>query len=145
MGKTALALNIAEHAAVGSGLAGGDLQHGDVARRSWLQDARLDRPRDQHKLRTGELNDEDWPRDTLGLDGHAPSAPIFIDDGGAPDARPKFASRARRLKRQHSKLGLIVVDYLQLMSPAGSARTARTEISEISRSLKAWRRSSTCR
>ncbi|MEO1947575.1 MAG: replicative DNA helicase, partial [Methylophilaceae bacterium] len=92
---------------------------------------------DQHKMRTGRLEDEDWEKLTTAL-GRLNEAPIFIDEGAGLSSFDVRA-RARRLHRQTGKLGLIVVDYLQLMAaPAGARSENRaTEISEISRSLKA--------
>jgi replicative DNA helicase len=91
---------------------------------------------DQHRLRTGKLNDDDWPRLTSAI-ALLNEAPLFIDD--TPALSPtELRARARRLKREHG-LSLIVIDYLQLMQGnAGKASENRaTEISEISRSLKA--------
>ena len=90
---------------------------------------------DQHKVRTGRLDDQDWPRLTHAL-GKLNEAPIFIDESAALNAL-ELRARARRLYRQHGELGLIVVDYLQLMSSTGSGENRATEISEISRALKA--------
>jgi len=92
---------------------------------------------DQHRMRTGKLEDEDWEKLTTAL-GKLNEAPIFIDEGAGLSSFDVRA-RARRLHRQTGKLGLIVIDYLQLMAaPAGKQGENRaTEISEISRSLKA--------
>jgi replicative DNA helicase len=92
---------------------------------------------DQHKMRNGKLDDEDWVRLTSAL-GKLNDAPIYIDEGAGLSSFDVRA-RARRLHRQCGKLGLIVIDYLQLMTaPAGRQSENRaTEISEISRSLKA--------
>jgi replicative DNA helicase len=91
----------------------------------------------QHDLRTGRLQDDDWGRLTQAL-GKLNDAPIYIDESAALSALD-LRARSRRLHRQNNGLGLIVVDYLQLMSSnAGKASENRaTEISEISRSLKA--------
>jgi replicative DNA helicase len=89
---------------------------------------------DQSKVRTGRLSDTDWPRITSAATLIA-EAPMFIDD--SPALSPtEIRARARRLKREHG-LGLIVVDYLQLMQVPGNKENRTTEISEISRSLKA--------
>ena len=89
---------------------------------------------DQHRLRTGRLNDEDWPRLTHAIQ-KMNEAQLYIDE--TPALNPiELRARARRLARQCGKLGLIIVDYLQLMSAAARAKTAPTEISEISRVLK---------
>jgi replicative DNA helicase len=88
----------------------------------------------QASLRRGKLTDEDWSRIDSAVSMMS-KAPIFIDD--SPGLSPtEVRARARRLKREHN-LGLIVVDYLQLMSVAGTVENRATEISEISRSLKA--------
>ena len=92
---------------------------------------------DQHRMRTGRLEDEDWEKLTTAL-GKLNEAPIFIDEGAGLSSFDVRA-RARRLHRQTGKLGLIVFDYLQLMAAPAGMRTENraTEISEISRSLKA--------
>jgi replicative DNA helicase len=92
---------------------------------------------DQHRIRTGKLDDDDWPRLTSAV-GILAEAPMYIDD--SPALTPtELRARARRLARDHEHgLGLIVIDYLQLMQVTGAGRENRaTEISEISRSLKA--------
>src|SRR5487761_2751071 len=89
---------------------------------------------DQQHLRTGDLADEDWPRVTSAMTLLS-DAKIFIDD--TPALSPaELRARARRLKREHG-LGLVVVDYLQLMSSTSTGENRATEISEISRGLKA--------
>ena len=90
---------------------------------------------DQHKIRTGRLQDEDWLRLTNAV-GKLNDAPIHIDESAALTAL-ELRARARRLHRQCGKLGLIIIDYLQLMSGSGGGENRATEISEISRSLKA--------
>jgi replicative DNA helicase len=86
------------------------------------------------RVRTGQLNDDDWPRITSAVTLMS-EAPIFIDD--TPALTPsELRARCRRLKREHG-LGMIVVDYLQLMQVAGTTENRATEISEISRGLKA--------
>jgi replicative DNA helicase len=90
---------------------------------------------DQHKLRTGRLGDEDWNRLTNAV-GKLHDAPIHIDETPALNAL-ELRARARRLHRQYGKLGLVVVDYLQLMQASSAGENRATEISEISRSLKA--------
>ena len=92
---------------------------------------------DQHRMRTGRLTDEEWAKLSSAM-GKLHDAPIFIDETAALNAL-ELRSRARRLRRQCGKLGLIVVDYLQLMSGSNQASNENraTEISEISRGLKA--------
>lgn len=137
MGKTAFSLNIAENVALDSGLPVAvfsmEMAGTQLAMRMIGSVGRLD----QHRMRTGRLEDEDWVRLTTAL-GRLNDAPIFIDEGAGLSSFDVRA-RARRLHRQCGKLGLIVVDYLQLMAaPAGRQGENRaTEISEISRSLKA--------
>ncbi len=135
MGKTALALNIAEHVALEGKLPVAifsmEMAGTQLAMRLLGSTGRLD----QHKLRTGRLDDNDWPRLTHAL-GRLNDAPIFIDESAALTAL-ELRARARRLHRQHQGLGLIVVDYLQLMSATSQGENRATEISEISRSLKA--------
>ena len=135
MGKTALALNMAEHVAVEQGLPVAifsmEMAATQLAMRLLGSIGRLD----QHKMRTGRLTDDDWARLTHAL-GKLHDAPIFIDESGALNAL-ELRARARRLARQCGKLGLVVVDYLQLMSANSQGENRATEISEISRSLKA--------
>jgi len=137
MGKTAFALNMAEHVAVDNGLPVAvfsmEMSGTQLASRILGSIARVD----QHKMRTGKLNDEEWSRLTAAI-GKLNDAPVHIDETAALTPG-EVRSRARRLRRQCGKLGLIVVDYLQLMS-SGNTRANEnraTEISEISRSLKA--------
>jgi replicative DNA helicase len=135
MGKTALALNIAEHVAVDNGLPVAvfsmEMSSTQLAMRMLGSIARVD----QHKMRTGRLNDKEWG-DLSDAMAKLHETPLFIDEGGALTAL-EVRARARRLKRQYSKLGLIVIDYLQLMSSTAQGENRATEISEISRSLKA--------
>ena len=135
MGKTAFALNIAEHVALDGkqpvAIFSMEMAGTQLAMRLLGSVGRLD----QHKLRTGKLDDNDWPRLTNAL-GRLNDAPVFIDESAALTAL-ELRARARRLHRQHRGLGLIVVDYLQLMSSTSQGENRATEISEISRSLKA--------
>ncbi|HZR69916.1 MAG TPA: replicative DNA helicase [Burkholderiales bacterium] len=135
MGKTALALNMAEHVAVENRLPVAvfsmEMAGTQLAMRMLGSIGRLD----QHKLRTGKLSDEDWNRLTTAV-GKLHDAPIHIDETPALNAL-ELRARARRLHRQYGALGLIVVDYLQLMEASSQGENRATEISEISRSLKA--------
>jgi replicative DNA helicase len=136
MGKTAFSLNIAENVALDTKLpvAVFSMEMGatQLATRMIGSVGRLD----QHRMRNGNLEDDDWVRLTTAL-GKLNDAPIYIDEGAGLSSFDVRA-RARRLHRQCGKLGLIVVDYLQLMAgTSGRASENRaTEISEISRSLK---------
>lgn len=144
MGKTAFSLNIAENVALDTGLPVAvfsmEMASTQLTMRMIGSVGRLD----QHRMRTGRLEDEDWEKLTTAL-GKLNEAPIFIDEGAGLSSFDVRA-RARRLHRQAGKLGLIVVDYLQLMSaPAGRQGENRaTEISEISRSLKALAKELDC-
>ncbi len=135
MGKTALALNMAEYVAVENRLPVAvfsmEMAGTQLAMRMLGSIGRLD----QHKLRTGKLSDEDWNRLTTAV-GKLHDAPIHIDETPALNAL-ELRARARRLHRQYGALGLIVVDYLQLMEASSQGENRATEISEISRSLKA--------
>jgi replicative DNA helicase len=135
MGKTALALNIAEHVAVDNGLPVAifsmEMSATQLAMRMLGSIARVD----QHKMRTGKLSDKEWG-DLSDAMAKLHETPIYIDEAGALTAL-EVRARARRLKRQYSKLGLIVIDYIQLMSASSQGENRATEISEISRSLKA--------
>ena len=90
---------------------------------------------DQMRLRTGRLFDEDWPKLTSAIQ-KMHEAPLFIDETPAMTSID-LRARARRLARTCGRLGLIIVDYLQLMSASSSGENRATEISEISRGLKA--------
>jgi replicative DNA helicase len=134
MGKTTLAVNIAEHAAISSKVPAAIFSMEMSAEQVTLRMiSSLGRVSQSH-LRKGTLLAEDWPRITSATEVLA-QAPIYIDE--TPALTPtELRARARRLKREKG-LGLIVVDYLQLMSVHGTKENRATEISEISRSLKA--------
>ncbi len=134
MGKTSLALNMGEHAAYKTGKAVAvfsmEMSSSQLAFRLISSMGRIN----QQHLRTGDLADEEWPRVTSAITLLS-EMKIFIDD--TPALSPiELRARARRLKREHD-LGLIVIDYLQLMQVPGNKENRATEISEISRSLKA--------
>ena len=134
MGKTTLALNIAENAAIGAkvptAIFSMEMPSQQLAFRMISSLGRVD----QTHLRTGKFPDEDWSRINTAVQLMS-DAPMFIDDS-ASLSPTEIRARARRLKREHD-LGLIIVDYLQLMQVHGSTENRATEISEISRSLKA--------
>jgi replicative DNA helicase len=134
MGKTTLAVNIAENAAIGAkvptAIFSMEMPSQQLAFRMISSLGRVD----QTHLRTGNFPDEDWSRINTAVQLMS-EAPIFIDD--TPGLSPtEIRARARRLQREHG-LGLIVIDYLQLMAVPGNKENRATEISEISRSLKA--------
>ena len=134
MGKTSLALNIAENAAIGAKIPTAiysmEMPAQQLAFRMISSLGRVD----QTHLRTGKFPDEDWSRINTAVQLMS-DAPLFIDDSAALSPT-EIRARARRLQREHG-LGLIVIDYLQLMAVPGSTENRATEISEISRSLKA--------
>ncbi|MEF9995524.1 MAG: replicative DNA helicase [Burkholderiaceae bacterium] len=134
MGKTSFALNIGEHVAIDQGMpvAVFSMEMGadQLALRMLSSTGRLD----QQRLRTGRLIDEDWPRLTAAIQ-KMHDAPIYIDETPALSSLD-LRARARRLSRQCGQLGLIIIDYLQLMSGNGGGENRATEISEISRGLK---------
>jgi len=134
MGKSALAINMAEHAAIKSRKAVAifslEMSASQIAFRLISSLGRID----QQHLRNGDLAEEDWPRVTSAITLLSETK-ILIDD--TPALSPaELRARARRMKRQYD-IGLIVVDYLQLMAVPGNKENRATEISEISRSLKA--------
>ncbi len=134
MGKTAFALNIAQNAAIKGEAAVAvfsmEMPAEQLAMRMLSSLGRID----QHKVRTGKLADDDWPRLTHAV-GILSEAKLYIDD--TPALSPgELRSRCRRLAREQG-LGMIVIDYLQLMQVPGNSENRATEISEISRSLKA--------
>jgi len=142
MGKTAFSLNIGEHVAVEQGLPVAvfsmEMAGVQLAMRMLGSVGRLD----QHRLRTGRLLDEDWPRLTHSIQ-RMNDAQLFIDE--TPALNPmELRARSRRLARQCGQLGLIIIDYLQLMSGSGSGENRATEISEISRSLKGLAKELNC-
>ncbi|MEO8296826.1 MAG: replicative DNA helicase [Burkholderiales bacterium] len=144
MGKTAFALNIGEHVAVREGLPvvvfSMEMGASQLALRVVGSLGRID----QSNLRTGRLRDEEWGRLSEAVD-QLRNASIFIDE--TPALTPsEVRARSRRQARQCGKLGLIIVDYLQLMSGSGSGNgeNRATEISEISRGLKALAKELQC-
>ncbi|MGH8584420.1 MAG: replicative DNA helicase [Gammaproteobacteria bacterium] len=133
MGKTAFAINIAEHAAIKDAkvvaIFSLEMPGEQLAMRMMSSLGRID----QHRVRTGKLHDEDWPRLTSAV-GILSETKMFVDD--SPALTPsELRARCRRIAREHG-LGLIIVDYLQLMQVPGTRENRATEISEISRSLK---------
>ena len=133
--NTAFALNVGEHVALVTkqpvAVFSMEMGASQLALRMIGSVGRLD----QHMLRTGRLAPDDWEKLTGAL-GRLHEAPILIDETPALNAI-EVRSRARRLMKQYGKLGLVIVDYLQLMQASSSGENRATEISEISRSLKA--------
>jgi len=134
MGKTTFAMNIAEHAAIKHGVPVAVFSMEMAALQLVMRLFSSLGGIDQTRLRTGNLDELDWPKLTSAMNLLHKSH-IFIDE--TPALSPaELRARARRLKQAHD-IGLIVVDYLQLMSVPGSNENRATEIAEISRSLKA--------
>lgn len=133
MGKTTFAMNIAEHVAIRDRLPVAvfsmEMPAEQLAMRMMSSLGRID----QHRVRTGKLQDDEWPR-LVSATAILNETKLFIDD--TPGLSPtEVRARCRRLAREHGQLGLVVLDYLQLMQvPGGENRV--NEISEISRSLK---------
>jgi len=134
MGKTTLAVNIAENAALGAGKSAAifsmEMSAESLTLRMISSLGRIN----QGHLRSGRLSEEDWPRIDSAMT-QLGGAKLYVDE--TPSLTPtEVRARARRLKREHG-LDLIVVDYLQLMQVSGTKENRATEISEISRGLKA--------
>ncbi|MGB5600327.1 replicative DNA helicase [Thiothrix litoralis] len=134
MGKTTFSMNIAEYAAAHKKLPTAIFSMEMPAEQLTLRLLSSMGRVDQTRIRTGKLTDEDWPRIATAVKIFN-DVPMFIDD--SPALSPtEVRARARRLMREHGQLGLIVLDYLQLMQVGGSSDNRTAEISEISRSLK---------
>jgi replicative DNA helicase len=138
MGKTSFAMNIAENVAIKSKLPVAvfsmEMPGESLTMRMISSLGRID----QHRVRTGRLEDQEWPRLTSAV-SLLSEAPIYIDDMAT-----EVRARARRLVREAGGLGLIVIDYLQLMQAPSEGETRATEISIISRSLKALAKELNC-
>ena len=142
MGKTSFSMNIGEHVAIEQGLpvAVFSMEMGAVqlAMRMVGSVGMLD----QHRMRTGKLTADDWPRLTHAVQ-QVQEAQIYIDETPALSSM-EVRARARRLARQCGQLGLIIIDYMQLMSANSAGENRATEISEISRSLKGLAKELNC-
>jgi replicative DNA helicase len=134
MGKSALGLctaaNIAVRHTTPVALFTLEMSKSEVTQRLMCSEAKVE----SQRLRNGKLAPEDWPRLTAACDKLA-KAPVYVDDTGAITMM-EIRSKARRLKSKHPNLGLIIVDYLQLMTSGMSAENRVQEVSQISRSLK---------
>jgi len=137
MGKTSFVLNIAQyaalHAKVPTAIFSLEMSKDQLVQRMLSSEANVE----LQKIRTGELTEEEWIK-LVEAAGPLSQAPIYIDDTPGITVM-EMRSKARRLKMEKG-LGLIVIDYLQLMSGRGKAENRQQEISEISRSLKALAR-----
>lgn len=133
VGKTAFALNVAQNVAVRSNetvaIFSLEMSASQLVQRMICAEANLD----AHKIRTGMLEEEDWGKLTMGI-GALSQAPIYIDDSPGVTVT-EIRAKCRRLKIERG-LGLIVIDYLQLIHGRGKGDNRQQEISEISRTLK---------
>ena len=134
MGKSALGLCMAANLAVREGVPVGiftlEMSKSEVTQRLMCSEAKVE----SQRLRTGKLAVDDWPRLTAACDKLA-KAPIYVDDTGSINLM-EIRSKARRLKSSQPNLGLILIDYLQLMTSGTTAENRVQEVSQISRSLK---------
>ncbi len=134
MGKTSFMMNMAESAAISGEspvlVFSMEMPSDSLVLRMLSSLGRID----QTKIRTGQLGDDDWPRLTSAVT-LLNDKPLFIDDTAALSPN-EIRSRARRVAREHGKLGMILLDYIQLMQVSGTPENRAGEISEISRSLK---------
>ncbi len=134
MGKTSFALNIARNAAIEEGIPVGifslEMSKEQVVQRMLSSEAEVD----SNRLRTGFLSEPDWPKLTNAA-GRLSEAPIFIDDSAAIRVL-ELRAKARRLKVEQ-KIGMVVIDYLQLISGPSRSESRQQEVSEICRALKA--------
>jgi replicative DNA helicase len=142
MGKTVLGVNILEHAVIKTGkpcvMFSLEMPGESIAMRMISSLARIN----QQNLRTGNLTDDDWARIPSAV-GILSEAKLFIDDT-ASLSPSEMRSRTRRIAREHGQIGLVVVDYLQLMTIPGYKEGRTNEVSEISRSLKALAKEMNC-
>jgi replicative DNA helicase len=133
VGKSTLGLDIARNASVRSGVPtvvfSLEMSKTELVQRLMCAECSVD----MQRLRTGRMEDSDWTRLTRSL-GKLAEAPLFIDDSAALTMM-ELRAKCRRLKQRHG-LGLVIVDYLQLMQPSKRVESRQQEVSEISRSLK---------
>jgi replicative DNA helicase len=134
MGKTAFALGMAAHAAMEVRqpvlFFSLEMSHAEITQRLLVSESRVD----SNRIRNGRLLDTDWPKISHAI-SRLGEAPLFIDDNANLTVM-EVRAKARRLKARQGGLGLVVVDYLQLMSGRQSAENRQVEVSEISRGLK---------
>jgi replicative DNA helicase len=134
MGKSALALCMAANLGVRKNVPIGlftlEMSKAEVTQRLMCSEGKVE----SQRLRTGKLAPDDWPRLTAACDKLS-KAPIYVDDSGTINLM-EIRSKSRRLKSRHPDLGMIVIDYLQLMTSGGSVENRVQEVSQISRSLK---------
>ncbi|MBV1909855.1 MAG: replicative DNA helicase [Kangiellaceae bacterium] len=143
MGKTTVAMNIAEHAAIHGGkpvlVFSMEMPSQSLLMRSFASIGGIDATR----LRTGTLDDRDWDNLSVASNILKNNCKMFIDDS-AGLSPTEVRSRARRVVREHGEMGMILIDYLQLMRVPGMSENRTQEVSEISRSLKALAKELEC-
>ncbi len=141
MGKTALALNIAERVAIDGGVAAVfsmEMTKVELAKRSLAAVGRIDLT----KLRSGQLADDDWDRLTHAM-GKLHESRLVVDETGGLTLG-QLRARARRIKRKEGKLDLVVIDYIQLMEAGQGGENRNAEITAISRGIKAMAKELRC-
>ena len=142
MGKTSFGLNIAAHAAMEADAPvlffSLEMSQYEISQRILCTEARVD----SSKVRVGSMTDDDWTKISHAV-GRLSSAPLWIDDNPNTTVM-EIRAKARRLKSRVGKIGIVVVDYLQLMSGRMRAENRQVEVSEISRSLKILARELEC-
>lgn len=142
MGKTAFAVNLVEHAILNTDkpvvVFSMEMPASSIIMRMISAIGRIH----MSKVLSGKLDEEDWPKLTAAV-SKLKDRPLFIDD--TPALTPtEIRSRIRRIAREHGEIGMVMVDYLQLMQVAGASEGRTAEISEISRSLKAIAKEFNC-
>lgn len=141
MGKTALGLGIATHVAKNTNLPvivfSLEMAHLELSQRILASEARVD----SSKLQSGRLTESDWSK--VGLAIGRLEVPLFLDDNPQVTVM-EIRAKARRIAAQHGGVGLILIDYLQLMSGSGRPENRQLEVSEISRNLKVLAREMEC-
>jgi replicative DNA helicase len=142
MGKTALALGMAAHASMEGQVPvlffSLEMSHSELTQRLLCSEARVDSSR----VRNGKLLESDWPKISHAI-GRLGEAPLYIDDNPNLTVM-EVRAKARRLKSRLGQLGLVIIDYLQLMSGRSRAENRQVEVSEISRGLKILARELEC-
>ena len=142
MGKTAFALGMLSHVGATSKkpalLFSLEMSHLELTQRMLASEARVD----AQKMKTGQLSDADWDRVAKAMN-RLSGSPIYIDDNPRLTVMD-IRARARRIRKQHGELGIVVIDYLQLMSSRSSAENRQVEVAEMSRGLKILARELNC-
>jgi len=142
MGKTSFALGAASNVAIATRrpviFFSMEMGAVELTKRMLSSEARVE----ARKLQTGNLTDADWTRLSTAM-GHLGEAPLYIDDNPHCTVM-EMRAKARRIKARHGDLGMIVVDYLQLMSSPGKVESRQNEVSELSRGLKILARELDC-